>query len=134
MTAIFRSPWFLETGAWMLNVGSQRILHRPTRFKGSQDDVGSYRRAPEDLITQCIRERVQNRGAPSAHGWFADAARSYGRLRVWNFHGPPGHLVRNIQNCRRLGMVEPPGNGHAVLLVVHPFLADGVANTKCRSS
>ena len=113
-----------------LNVGPQRILSRPARFQRSQDDVGSYRRSPEDLVTQSIRKSVQDRGATAANRRLADAARSYGRLRVWNFDRRPSHLVRNIQNRRRLGVVKALGNRQAILLVVHPFLADGVADAQ----
>ncbi len=118
----------------MLDVGSQRILHRPARFQRSQDHVGSYGRTPEDFVAKGIRQRIQDRGASAAHRRLADAARADGRFRVGDVNGAPIHLVWNIQNCGRLGVMEAPRYGQAVLLVVHPFLADGVADAENRAA
>src|SRR5580700_1183542 len=141
MTAIFRSPHYLRSRlsgyglnvvsparAGVLNIGSQRVVCRPACFQGSQDDVSGDRRSPEDLVTQSVRKSVQDCGTTAANWRFADAARAYGRLRVWNFDGPPGHLIRYIQNRRRLGVVKTPGHWNTVLLIVDPLLADRVTN------
>src|SRR5580698_9438930 len=87
-----------------LDVRHQRMLHRPARF-----------------------ERVQNRRAPSGNWRLADAARANRRFRVGNIERTPLHVDRNVENGRRLVLVEALRNHLAVMRIEYPLLTDGVA-------
>src|SRR6266853_2363167 len=147
MTAIFRSPHRLRSrlsgyGLHIiprqkrsgLNVGSQRILSRLAQLQRGQDHVGSYRRSPEDFVTESVRESVQDGCTTASNRRLADSARAYGRLWIGNFDRCPFHLVRDIQNCWRLGVMETPGEGQAVVLIVNPLLANSVTDAQDGSS
>src|SRR5713226_4220608 len=107
-------------GSKRLNVGPQRILSWSASFERSQDHIGSNRRPAEDLIAEGVRKCVQDRRTTASHWRLADTSRADRRFRVWNFDGRPGHIVRDIQNCRRLGVVKALGQRQAVVLVVNP--------------
>ena len=51
-----------------------------------------------------------------------------------NVQRVPRHLLRRVENGRRLVLVEPLRERHAVVLVVDPVLADRVADAEHRSA
>lgn len=56
------------------------------------------------------------------------------RLRIRKLDRCPLHVGRHIQNRVRFVLIEPPGEGDAVFLIVDPLLADGMADTQDRAA
>src|ERR1017187_6939946 len=59
-----------------LNVGHERMLHRPARFERRQNRVCVHRSALKNLVSQCIRQSVQDRSAPTSNRRLAATARA----------------------------------------------------------
>src|SRR5260370_36167371 len=91
-----------------LDIRSQGILHGPASLQRSQDDVRSYRRAPENLVTESIRESVQDCGASASYRRFSDAARTAGRFGVGEVNSAPPHPFWYGPNTPRLAVVGLP--------------------------
>src|SRR5215469_5313834 len=89
-----------------LNVRSQRVLHRPPRFERRQNCVQVHRCTAEDLISERIGQRIQDRSTASPHGRFADPTRAYRRLRIRNVQRSPLHVHGHIQNRRGLRVIK----------------------------
>ena len=117
-----------------LNVGHQRMLHRPARFERGQNRVGVDRSALKNLVAQRVREGIQDRSAPASNRRLADTASADRRLRIRNIQRRPLHVHGNIQNRRRLVLVEPLGNHLAIVRIEHPFLADRMADAERRTA
>ena len=92
------------------------------------------RRAAEDLVAERVGKRVQDRAAPAAHRRLADAARADRRFRIGNVERRPLHVHGHVENRRRLVVVEALAKRNAVVLVVDPLLADGVADAEHRAA
>src|ERR1035437_1694129 len=116
------------------NMRHQRMLHRSARFERRQNRVGVHRSALENLVPQRIREGVQDGGAPTSNRRLADTARASRRFRVRNIQRRPLHIDGNIQNRRRLALIEPRGKHHAVVRIEHPFLTDRMADAQGRTA
>src|SRR5580692_2397017 len=115
------------------NMGDQGMLHRAASFKRRQNRVGVHWRALKDLVTERIRERIQNRGAAAGNGRLADTTRAHRRLRIRNVQGGPLHINRDIQDRWRLVVMEPPGNHLSVVWIEHPLLTDGMSDAQDRA-
>src|SRR5580658_2596972 len=115
----------------ILNMRHQWMLHRLAGFERGQNRVSVHWRALENLVAERIRKRVQNRRAPSGNWRLADAARANRRFRVGNIERTPLHVDRNVENGRRLVLVEALRNHLAVMRIEYPLLTDGVANAQC---
>jgi len=112
----------------------QRILHRPPGLERSQNRVQVDGGAPEDLIAQGIRERVQNGGTASTHRRLANTARAHRRLRIRNIQRGPLHVDGYIENGGRLALIKASRDHVAVVRIEDPFLSNGMADTEHRSS
>src|ERR1035437_6518972 len=110
------------------------MLHGMPRFEGSEYSVGVDGRAAKNLITEGIREGVQNGGAPTSDRRLAHTAITDRRFRIWNVDRSPLHIDRHIQNCWRLVLVEARRKHGAVVRVVHPLLANRMSNAENRSA
>src|SRR5262249_660238 len=106
------------------HVGGERIHHRGSDLQRHENAVEVHRRAAEDLVTQRRRDRVQNRRATAGHRRLADAACTNRRLRIRELDRRPRHMRRCIEDGWRFVVMESSGDWHAVLLVIHPLLAD----------
>src|SRR6202050_4918658 len=116
------------------NMGHERMLHRSARFERRQNSVGVHRRPLENLVPQCIRERVQDGSTPTSNRWLADTASAHRRLRVRNVQRRPLHIDGNIQNRGRFAVVETLGKHLAVARIEHPFLANRMSDAERRTA
>src|SRR5579864_8321942 len=108
------------------------MLHWMASFQSSQYRVGVNGRTPEDLVTKSVREGVQDGGASASDRWLADTSSADRGLRIRDIQCGPLHVHRDIQDGRRLIVVEPLGDHHAVMWIENPFLADCMANAESR--
>src|ERR1700733_6913524 len=116
------------------NMGHQRMLHRPACFEGCQNRVGVHRSALKNLVPERIRERVQNRSAAASNRWLTHAPGAHGCLRVWNIQRAPLHVDGNIENRRRVVLVEAFGNHLPIMWIEDPLLANRMANAERRTA
>src|ERR1017187_9132583 len=117
-----------------LNVGHERMLHRPARFERRQNRVCVHRSALKNLVSQCIRQSVQDRSAPTSNRRLADTASADRRLRVRNIQRSPLHVDGYVKNRRRFTLVEAHGEHLAVARIEHPFLANRMADAERRTA
>src|SRR5215471_20000350 len=110
------------------DVSRKALFHRPARFERCQDRVQVHWSAPEDLISQSVRKSIQDSAATRADWRFADATRADRSFRIGDVQRFPFHVHRQIENRRRLVVVEPLRQRDAVVLVVDPLLSDGMAD------
>src|SRR6516165_3059765 len=99
-----------------------------------QDDVRRHRRPAEDLVAEGIGDRVHDRAVGRADRRLTDAARPHRGFRIGQVDGVSNELVRHVQNRRRLVLIEPARERHAVVLVVRPALGFRVADPQHRSA
>src|SRR5579862_2158272 len=95
----------------------------------SYDQVHTHRRTPDNLVTQSVRKSVQDNGAAAADRRLTDTTSADRRLRIGNIERGPFHVDRNVQNCGWFVLIEAFGERQTIVLVIHPLLADGVADT-----
>ena len=88
--------------------------------------AGTPRRRPRP------RARSAPRSMPAATGGSPMPRAPTGVSGSAMFDRVPRHVLRRVENRRRLVLVEPLRERHAVLLVVDPLLAD--ARGRCRAS
>src|SRR5438270_13774600 len=108
------------------------MLHGMSRFEGSEYGVSVDGRAPKNLITQGIREGVQDAGAAASNRRLAHTASADRCFRIWNIDCRPLHIDRHVQNCWRLVLVEACRKHCTVARVVHPLLANRMPNAENR--
>src|SRR5208283_4076913 len=106
------------------------MLHRMSRFEGSEYGVGVDGRALKNLITKGVRERVQDGGTATSNGRFAHSTGADRCLRIRNIERRPLHIYGHIQNCWRLVLVKARREHGAVVRVVYPLLANRVSNAQ----
>src|SRR5882757_9470114 len=90
----------------LLNVSRQALFHGVPSFERSQNCICQYRSAAENVVSQSVRERVQNGHAASADRRFADTACADRGFRIGNVHRIPLHVHRNVEDGGRTVMVE----------------------------
>ena len=111
---------------------------------------GSCARLPlssEVRTMSAVTGALRNRSSPSAsasavqHGAearadrrLAHAARADRRLRIGNVQRVPLIVQRGVEDRRRFVVMEAPGQRHAVLRVVHPFLGERVSDAQHRAA
>src|ERR1017187_9877667 len=117
-----------------LNVYHERMLHRPARFERRQNRVCVHRSALKNLVSQCIRQSVQDRSAPASNWRLADTASADRRLRIRNIQRSPLHVDGYIENRRRFTLVEALGEHLAIARIEHPFLANRMAHAERRTA
>src|SRR5271165_1309180 len=98
------------------------MLHRMSRFEGSEYSVSVDGRALKNLITKGVRKRVQDRSASASNGRFAHATGADWCLRIRNIERRPLHIDGHVQNCWRLVLVKARRKHGTVVRVVHPLL------------
>src|SRR5258706_875420 len=90
----------------LLNVSRQALFHGVPSFERSQNCVCHYRSAAENVVSQSIGERVQNRHATGADWRLADTARADRSFRIGNVNRVPLHVHWNIHDRGRTIVVE----------------------------
>src|SRR5580700_7285171 len=110
------------------------MLHRAARFERRQNRVGVHRRTLKDLVSERIRESVQNGGTPACNRRLADTARTHRRLRVGNVQRGPLHIDGYIENGWRFVVMESLRNHLTVVRIEHPLLTDGMPDTQDRTA
>src|SRR5580658_814720 len=110
------------------------MLHRAARFERRQNRVCIDRRTLKDLVSERIRERVQNGGTPACNWWLADTARTHWRLRVGNVQRGPLHIDGYVENGWRFVVMESLRNHLAIVRIEHPLLTDGMADAQDRTA
>src|SRR5713101_1414868 len=98
------------------------MLHWPPGFERGQDSIGVDRCAPEDLIPERIRKRVQDRSASAANRRLTHSSRAHRSFRIRYIQRRPFHVRWHIQNRWRLALVESRREHRAVMRVVYPLL------------
>src|SRR5438132_8807233 len=127
----------IEASSWWscwLDVRRQSVLRDPSRFERGDDVIERHGRAHEHFVTHRGGNRVQHRAAAGRNRRLADAARADRGFRIRKLHCRPRHVRRHVENGRRLVLIEPARQRHAVLLVVHPPLAERVADAENRAA
>src|SRR5581483_12170696 len=119
---------------YSLYMGGQWILHGPPSLERGKNRVCIHRGAAENIVADSIGQRVQNRSATATHWRLANSASSNRRFRIRNVERRPLHVDGNIEDARRLGLIEAARNHVAVFGIEDPFLPDGVANAERRAS
>src|SRR5579863_9972238 len=82
----------------LLNVSRQALFHGVPSFERSQNRICQYRSSAENVVSQSVGERVQNRHAAGANRRLADTARSNRGFRIRNVHRIPLHVDGNIED------------------------------------
>ena len=103
-------------------------------FERSQNCVCHYRSAAENVVSQSVGKRVQNRHAAGTDRRLADTARADRSFRIGNVNRIPLHVRRNVHDRRRPVVVESLGQRHPVVLVINPLLTQRVADAKYRAA
>src|ERR1035438_7286375 len=106
------------------------MLHGMSRFERSENGVGVDGRALENLITKCVRKRVQDGSAAASNGRFAHTAGTDRRFRIRNIERRPLHIDGHVQNCWRLVLVKARRKHGAVVWVVHPLLPNRMSHSQ----
>src|SRR5271156_4981373 len=104
------------------------MLHGMSRFEGRENGVRVDGRAPKNIVTEGVRERIQDRSAPSSNGRFTHTASANRSFRIRNIERRPLHVDRDVQNCWRLALIKARRKHGAVVRVVYPLLANRVPN------
>src|SRR5579884_1789123 len=112
------------------DVGRQRLARRLAGFERRQNNVRGHGRAADDFVAERVRKSIDDRHAAGAHGRLADAARADRGFGIGNVERRPLHVDGRIENRRRLVVVEAFCQRQAVVLVIDPFLPDGVADAE----
>src|SRR5579871_1044696 len=103
-------------------------------LQSSQYRVGVNGRAPENLVAKSVREGIQDRSAAAPDRWLTYASSPHRCFRICNIERLPMHVYGDIQDRRRLIVVEPLGDHHAIMWIEYPFLADRMADAENRPS
>src|SRR5271166_5777862 len=104
------------------------MLRGMSRFEGRENGVRVDGRTLKNLITQGVRKRVQDGGAPASNRRLAHTTSADWCFRIWNIECRPLHINGHVQNCWRLVLVEARRKHGAVVGVVHPLLPDRMSN------
>ena len=99
-----------------------------SRFEGSEYGVSIDGGTLKNVITKRVRKRVQDGSAAASNGRFAHTAGADRRFRIRNIERPPLHIDGHVQNCWWFVLVEARREHGAVVRVVHPLLANRMAN------
>ena len=107
----------------------------PSGLECREHDVGRDRRAPEHVVADGIGNRRQHRTEARAHGRLAHASGAHRCVGVGQVERGVMHAVgRHVHDGKRLVVVEAAGERHAVVLVVHGLLAEGVADAEAAAA
>src|SRR5579872_4555438 len=85
----------------LLNVSRQALFHGVSSFERSQNRICHYRSAAENVVSQSVGERIQNRHAPCADRRLTDTASSDRSFGIRDIHRIPLHVHRNVQDGGR---------------------------------
>src|ERR1700688_3903099 len=84
----------------LLNVSRQALFHGVPSFERSQNCICQYRSAAENVVSQSVGERVQNRHAAGAYRRLANTARADRSFRIGDIHRIPLHIHGDIEDRR----------------------------------
>src|SRR5215470_8516823 len=105
-SAIFPMPSAISHVS-ISDVCRQRFLHRVPGVERGEQRTHVHRCTLEDVVADRIGDGVEYGAAAGGDRRLADATRANRRFRVRDADGVPRHLLRRVENRRRLVLIEP---------------------------